>query len=321
MCVDDLLMVTPTLASMKRRKEDLSNVLKIKDLEEINEYIGIHVKRNKKDKSFVMKQTGLIQESIDLMLPEKSNNIPIHPFTDMYFTSEILNPIKHNLYRTVLGLLLYLARVTRPDISIGVNLLGRQASAPTLGNLETMKKLTGYLMSTKDLALKISGEDNDKISGMADADWAGDVKDRKSTSGYICFMGKTPISWSATKQKSVAGSTMAAEYMSLSDASKELMYLVNLASTITEVCVPAQMFCDNTAAQTIAEGKSGPVTKGAKHIDIRYHLIRELVASGKVEVRRIASELNTADIFTKPLPVDSFGRHLDSLNLVQDYDN
>jgi len=95
--VDDLLMVTPTLASMKRRKEDLSNVLKIKDLGEINEYIGIHVKRNKKDKSFVMKQTGLIQESIDLMLPERSNNIPIHPFTDMYCTSEILNPTKHNL--------------------------------------------------------------------------------------------------------------------------------------------------------------------------------------------------------------------------------
>ncbi|MDH4460001.1 MAG: reverse transcriptase domain-containing protein [Flectobacillus sp.] len=319
--VDDILMVTPTLDSMKRRKADLSNVLKIKDLGEINEYIGIHVKRNRKDRSFCMKQTGLIQECIDLMLPEKSQNLPIHPLTDMYCTSELLNPTKHNLYRTVLGKLLYLARVTRPDISIAVNLLGRQVSAPNLGNLETMKKLTGYLMGTKDMALKISGKDGTNLSGMADADWAGDVKDRKSTSGYVCFMGKTPISWSSTKQKSVAGSTMYAEYMSLSDASKELVYLTNLASTITEICVPAQMFCDNTAAQTIAEGKSGPVTKGAKHIDIRYHLVRELVASGQIEIKRIASELNTADIFTKPLPVDSFGRHLDSLNLVRDYDN
>ena len=83
------------------------------------------------------------------------------------------------------------------------------------------------------------------------------------------------------------------------------------------------MFCDNTAAQTIAEGKSGPVTKGAKHIDIRYHLVRELVASGQIEIKRIASVLNTADIFTKLLPVDSICRHLhfDSLNLVRDYDN
>ncbi len=90
---------------------------------------------------------------------------------------------------------------------------------------------------------------------MAAAGWPGDVKDRKSTSGYVCFMGETPIR-------------------------KEMVYLINLVSNITEINIPVQMFCDNTAAQTIAGGKSGPVTKGAKHIDIRYHLIRELVASG-----------------------------------------
>ena len=112
------------------------------------------------------------------------------------------------------------------------------------------------------------------MTGMSDADWAGDTTDRKSTSGYICYLGKAPIAWSASKQKWVAGSTMHAEYVALSDAAREMVYILNLASSISQIRGPALLYCDNTAAQTIAEGQSGNVTEGAKHIDIRYHIIK-----------------------------------------------
>lgn len=313
--VDDLLLITPSQKAMIRRKEEIGNCLNIKDLGEVHDYLGINIKRHRNEKVFLMRQIGLIDEIIEIMKPDHHQNIPMNPQIDMAQTSTNLNPTEHNKYRSVLGKMLYVARITRPDIAVAVNILGRYVSSPTHEHLLTMRKLSGYLLGSRELYLKLDGNEGTHLTGMSDADWAGDVKDRKSTTGYVCFMGNSPIIWSSTKQKCVAGSTMHAEYVALSDASKEMLYLLNLASSITEISVPAIMYCDNTAAQTIAEGKSGPVTKGAKHIDIRYHIVKEIVTSGKIQLKRIESSMNTADIFTKPLPVDSFNRHLKSLNL------
>ena len=94
---------------------------------------------------------------------------------------------------------------------------------------------------------------------------------------------------------------MYAEYIALSDAAKEMTYILNLASSITSIRGPGLLYCDNTAAQMIATNQSGNVTKGAKHIDIRYHLIKELINDGKIAVERIDTNANTADTFTKPL--------------------
>lgn len=215
----------------------------------------------------------------------------------------------------------YLCRITRPDLSISTNLLRRRVANPTEDNLDAMKRVAGYLLGSRDLYLALDGSGELKLTGMSVADWAGDTNDRKSTSGFICYLDKSPITWSSTKQKCVAGSTMQAEYIALSDAAREMIYILNPASSITQIRGPALLFCDNTAAETIAKGQSGNVTKGAKHIDIRYHIIKELIESGQVQFEHIGTNDNTSDDFTKPLEDSKFTPYRDELMLQNLFDD
>ena len=108
---------------------------------------------------------------------------------------------------------------------------------------------------------------------------------------------------------------MQAEYIALSDAARDIVYLLNLASSITQIRGPAVLYCDNTAAETIAKGQAGNITKGAKHIDIRYRIVKELIESGQINVKRIGTNENTADDFTKTLEEPKFVPYLDDLQL------
>lgn len=313
--VDDLLLVSPKSEDIAKIKSEISNVLKVKDLGEIHDYLGIEIKRDISKKSFFLRQVGLIDDITHVMQPEKIRITPMSTLYDPTMKDQPLNATDHNKYRSVLGKLLYLSRITRPDISIATNLLGRTVSAPTQAHLLAMKRVAGYLLGSRELYLRLDGSGPLSLTGMSDADWAGDTSDRKSTSGYICYLGKSPITWSATKQKCVAGSTMYAEYIALSDAAKEMTYILNLASSITSIRGPGLLYCDNTAAQMIATNQSGNVTKGAKHIDIRYHLIKELINDGKIAVERIDTNANTADTFTKPLDSERFLTFREDLGL------
>ena len=313
--VDDLMIVAPDVSKIQLIKDDIGKLLKVKDLGEIHDYLGIEVIRNRPKKTFYLRQVGLIDDIVHIMSPEKIKTTPMSSEYDSTVESPVLDSNNHNKYRSVLGKLLYLSRITRPDLSISTNLLGRNVACPTVENLKAMNRAAGYLLGSRDLYLALDGTGELFLTGMSDADWAGDTVDRKSTSGYICYLGKAPIMWSSTKQKCVAGSTMHAEYVALSDAAREMVYLMNLASSITQIRGPALLLCDNTAAETIAKGQSGNVTKGAKHIDIRYHIIKELIESGTIQVDRIGTNENISDDFTKPLGADKFIPYMNDLML------
>ena len=101
--------------------------------------------------------------------------------------------------------------------------------------------------------------------------------------------------------------------MAVSDAATEAVFLKTQAESILELDLPATIYCDNMAAESLAKGEIGTNTKRSKHIDIRYHVIRDYVGAGKIKVERVSTELNTADIFTKPLSRPLFEKHRDSL--------
>ena len=208
-------------------------------------------------------------------------------------------------YRGVVGSLLYLTMVTRPDICFAVKELSRLLDSPGKDAWAATQHLLEYVHNTHHYSIRYtrpSDTDLLKITGLlqgySDADWAGQVDDRRSTSGYVFFMAGGPVSWQSKTQKSVALSTAEAEYMALSDASKEAVHLkALLASMGYGQSEPIVIYEDNQAAQKIAEN---PVLHDrTKHIDIRYHFVRELVEGLKISVVYINTKQMIADLLTK----------------------
>jgi hypothetical protein len=152
----------------------------------------------------------------------------------------------------------------------------------------------------------VYGKNRDGFYAYADSDWAADSISRRSTTGHLLFLGGAAISWVSRAQKTIALSSTEAEYMSLSDASRQLLWVHSLMNEIGIPITTIPLCGDNQGAIFIA---SNPITeKRTKHMDIRYHFIREVVDSGKVKLLFVSSEENPADMLTKNLTWDKFLR-------------
>jgi hypothetical protein len=150
------------------------------------------------------------------------------------------------------------------------------------------------------------------LRGYSDSDYAGDHTDRHSVSGHIFMLNMGPISWASAKQRCVATSTTEAEYIALCEASKQGQWLRTLLQEIGREKLlggrghRVQLFGDNQASLAIA---ADPMShRRTKHIDVRYHYVRQLVAFGKMDVDYIRTEDMLADVLTKPLPLPAFSR-------------
>ena len=163
-----------------------------------------------------------------------------------------------------------------------------------------------YLYLTKELSLQYKRNENcNLIDSYVDADWAGDNIDRKSTSGYVIRLFGNVIDWKSRKQKSVTKASTYAEYVALSEVVSELKYIKELLKMFgVEINEPIKIYEDNTGAINIAN--YGNFTKNSKHIKIHYQFINECVKEKLIEVCKIESENNIADIFTKALCREKF---------------
>ena len=210
--------------------------------------------------------------------------------------SELLNT---SLYQSAVGSLLYLATETRPDITYAVN---NVCAHPSNQHWTAVKQIFRYLSGTIDHGLlyeKTKGPT--KLVGFSDADWGGDTEDFKSTSGYCFEIGGTLITWKSKKQACVALSTAEAEYMALSSAAQEAVWLRELTNDLKDGVLnsPTVVFEDNQAAIKMAKN---PQYHGrAKHISIKYHYIREQVANCQIELKYCRTDEMIADMFTKGL--------------------
>ena len=152
--------------------------------------------------------------------------------------------------------------------------------------------------------------------GYTDSDFQSDRESRKSTSGYVFTLGVGAISWRSVKQYSIANSTMEAEYIAASKATKEVVWLKNFLLNLG-VVPSAQsaitLYYDNSGA--VANAKEPRSHKRGKHIERKYHLIREIVSRGDTVVSQIASEDNLADSFTKGLAQKIFDQHIEGMGV------
>ena len=214
-------------------------------------------------------------------------------------------PLNQTQYQSAVGSLMYLSVNSRPDIAFSVNSLARFNSNPRKEHWSALKRVLRYLngMINHGLIYKQGGAKH--FVGYSDADWAGDLSDRKSTSGYVFMLSGGPVSWSSRKQKCVALSTAKAEYVALSAAVQECMWLRQLEAELSyDNDRPTVIFEDNQS--TIAMAKNPQFHGRAKHIDIRHHFVREQLAHGTIQLEYCPTTEMTADIFTKGLNGERF---------------
>uniref|UniRef100_A0A2N9IZ37 Reverse transcriptase Ty1/copia-type domain-containing protein n=1 Tax=Fagus sylvatica TaxID=28930 RepID=A0A2N9IZ37_FAGSY len=202
------------------------------------------------------------------------------------------------LYRSLVGALQYLT-ITRPDIAHAVNSVSQFLHAPTADHFLAVKRILRYVKGTLHFGLTFRpSAAPGTLVAYSDADWAGCPDTRRSTSGYSIYLGDNLVSWSAKKQPTVSRSSCESEYRALAMTAAELLWLTHLLHDL-KVPLPQQplLLCDNKSAIFLS---SNPVShKRAKHVELDYHFLQELVVAGKLRTQYVPSHLQVADIFTK----------------------
>ena len=209
--------------------------------------------------------------------------------------------VKIERYREIVGSLIYIMTATRPDLCFIVTKLSQYLSMPDDTHMIIAKHVLRYLKATTFERLSFrKSVDNLSLSSFCDSDW-GNSQDRKSITGY-CFTlsNEGPlISWKSKKQQSVALSSCEAEYMAMSSATQEGKLLIALINDMNVNLHDFTLNCDNQGA--IALSRNPVHHQRSKHIDIRYHFIRDEILKGHMKVQYVPFEENPADVFTKPV--------------------
>ena len=173
-----------------------------------------------------------------------------------------------------------------------------------------MKRIFRYLKGISDVGLIYGGDRECLVSGYSDSDYAGDVDTRRSMTGYVFTLGGSVVSWKATLQSTVTLSTTEAEYMALTEASKESIWLKGLVGDLGIHQEQAIVYCDSLSAICLA--KDQVHHERTKHIDVRYHFLRE---EKRIRVNKVGTADNPADMFTKSVPQSKFQHCLDLINV------
>ena len=194
---------------------------------------------------------------------------------------------------------MYYYIATGPQVGYIVRLLAQFMANPGRAHWEALKRVMRYMKGVKDSWLVLGGRD-EGLEGFTDADFASQA-DRHSISGYVFRFHGGAVSWSSKKQPIIALSTTEAEYIAATHAAKEMVWLRRLIGEITApLSLPTPLFCDNNGAITLAKNDA-ILHPRTKHIDIRYHYIREVVGNRQITVIRVGTNENAADILTKAL--------------------
>ena len=274
-------------------------------------FVGIEIKRTEECMYLSQIQyTTAILEKFG-MIECRSASVPMQPNTQLLVGGD---PDPRIPYRELIGALLFLARVTRPDICYAVTKLAQFNQCHSQEHWKAAKVILRYLATTPNLGLSYPTQNAMTLSIYTDSDYAGDHNDRKSTSGFAAFLGQSLISWCSQKQEVISLSSTESEYIALGFGAREGVWLRAL---LTEMKYPQDttpVFVDNTSAIRLVENPE--FHKRTKHIDVKYHYVRELNESGQINTQYVSTQDQLADIFTKPLGKNKFEENRSRLGIV-----
>jgi len=293
--VDDLIIASSNDQALNKLKIDLQKCFNMKDLGNLNYCLGTNFCQ--KDGIITLNQKKYIQDLLTKfnMQDCKTVSTPMEVGTKL---EKRTSEEQENLpYQNLIGSLMYLSVASRPDISFAVSYLSQFNNCYSNQHWIAAKRVLRYLKGTMDMNL-IYKKTGNQIIGFADADWASCTVDRRSYTGYCFMFAGGIIIWESKKQRTVALSTAKAEYMSLTEASKEAIHSKNLANDMGILHEKILIYNDNQAAQRLVVNPSSK----SKHISIKEHFIRDVAQRGDIEICYMRSEEMLADILTKPLP-------------------
>ena len=299
--VDDIVLAGENETRIKEVKEMLASQFDIKDLGILTYFLGMSVIQDQRELTTWMGQPAYIKKLLEKykMSDSKPVGTPVDPGNHLLKATEDEEALEQQLYQSLVGSLMYLSVCTRPDLAYAVNTLARFSSKPNRSHWIAAKRVLRYLRGTANYGIAFTKSESGECLGYSDVDWAGDQEDRRSTSGYLFQMSGGPVSWKSRKQESVALSTAEAEYIALSSAAQETVWLRRLITELgNEPEEPTTLMEDNQSA--IAMAKNPQFHSRAKHIDIR-HFIREKVNGGDIKLVYCPTSEMVADMLTKGL--------------------
>ena len=287
---------------MEDVKEKFKGRFKMKDLGPISYFLGIQF--SQMDGVITMTQSSYLRNILNKfgMADCKPRATPSEMKPSSYDSEKTGDSSDELKYREMIGSLVYAMTCTRPDLSYIVTKLSQHLSCPNNGDWILLKHVFQYIQGTLDFKLSFHKNDKDmKVVAYCDDDWASSLDERRSITGYLFMVSDEgpAISWKSKKQASVALSTCEAEYMALSSTCQEVSYLTRFLENIMHADFqPVEIRSDNQGA--IALVKNPVKHHKSKHIDIRYHFIRDYLKEDKISLSYVPSDKNVADIFTKP---------------------
>ncbi|KAM0015324.1 putative RNA-directed DNA polymerase [Helianthus debilis subsp. tardiflorus] len=207
-------------------------------------------------------------------------------------------------YKKLIGSLMYIT-VTRPDLAYCVCLLSRFMARPKSEHLQAAKRVLRYLKGTFNFGLFYERGSNSKLQVYTDNDYARDLEDRKCTSGYVCIFSGGATCWSSRKQEIVTLSSTEAEYVAATTCACHCKWLKGLMEDLSEkIDGVLEVTCDNTS--TIKLSVNPVMHRRTKHIDVRFHYLRDLVNQEELKLVYCKTEDQVADIMTKPIKLEAF---------------
>ena len=301
--VDDIIVAASDEFVLKSVKSSLCSMFKMRDIGPLSWFLGINfvckpgeIEMNPSKYIENLLSQFNISECKPRVTPCDFNLNRMKDDENVQFADE-------KTYRAIVGSLIYAMSATRPDLCFIVTYLSQYMSKPTSVHMTMAKHVLRYLKGTSDYKLVFRKSNVDmSLIEFCDADW-GNSQDRRSITGYGFYLSKNGplISWKCRKQPRVALSTCEAEYMSMCAVVQESKFLMQLLKDMTVEAVNGTVVLNVDNQSAIALAKNPVFHQRSKHIDIRYHFVRNEVQNGSVELQFVPSENNIADMFTKTM--------------------
>jgi len=314
--VDDLLITGNCEKNISKFKGELMKEFEMSDLGIMKYFLGIEFQRTKL--GLLMHQRRYAMEILKRCDMEHCNAATTPAETRLQLSkSEEEQDVDPTQYRRLIGSLRYLCN-TRPDLAFSVGIASRFMERPKVSHLAAVKRILRYVKGTLGCGILFPASDMGRsceLLGYTDSNWCGDKDDRKSTAGYLFMFGKAPISWCSKKEPVVAHSSCEAEYIAASMCACQAVWLVNLCKEFDSSRNGAVLLLvDNISAIILAKN---PIAHGrSKHIEMRFHYLRELVSSGQLRLGYCRSEEQVADLLTKGVTSDVFKRLVKKLSMM-----
>ena len=297
--VDDLLILGPK-NGVQQTVEFLLSTYDCHDLGDVSSYLGLQIYRDRAKRAIFINQQPNARDLVARygLSDCKTRSTPL--MHDVKLTKDDSQPLDDiSKYQRLVGEILYLANNTRPDLCKTASSLATYNNSPTIAHWQAALGVVRYLAGTLDLGIYYERSDT-PLHGYCDSDFAGDLDTRRSTSASTFMLHGGAVTWSSVKQKTVAASTVEAEFMSISAAVKEGLWMQKLMRSLGKEVKPLQIYSDSQGAIALAKGEA--ISARSKHIAVHYFFSRDRITSGEISLTYVKTSEMAADVLTKALP-------------------